>query len=193
MKLAWTLRRALAATALMIAVVGAPVEGGATVMVKLSPEAHVAQSDVIARVVAGPSAARWNEDNSRPLTLTRLLVREYLKGAGPTELTLRQFGGTLDGMTMVVPGDGRLVEGREYLLFLRRGDGVVYLTAMGQSVYEVRPTSNGVMVQRDLSDVEFAAPDARGGIVVVEAPDEAPESLSRFTGAVLSIVRRGRR
>jgi hypothetical protein len=185
--------RWFAPLALCAALMSVPQSGDATVMVKLSPESHVAQSDVIVRVSAISVTTQWNEDRTRPLTLTQLAVREYLKGSGAQVLTLRQFGGTIAGETMVVPGDGHVVQGREYVLFLRRVSGVMYLTAMGQSVYAVNATPNGVMVQRDLTDVEFATPNNHGVMVVEEALNEPADSLSHFSAMVISLSRRGAR
>ena len=186
-----TSRRSLfSVCAVVCALAMAPRAARATVMVKLAQEELVTQSDLVVRVVAGPQTTRWNEDDKRILTLTRLSVREYLKGTGPSELTLRQFGGTLQGMTLRVPGDAHLRPGEEAVVFLRRGVGVVYLTAMAQSVYEVVPTARGPVVRRDLHDVEFVAPDARGALVPSGAPAEPDQELVRFTEAVRAAARR---
>ncbi len=184
-------RHMISALVLAVGLAAAPAAVHATVMVKLAQEQHLAQSELVVRVVVGPAATRWNEDETRILTLTRLEVREYLKGDGPTQLTLRQFGGTLEGMTLTVPGDGHLRAGEEAVLFLRRGAGVVYLTAMAQSVYEVVATPQGPMVHRDLHDVEFAAPNERGALVASEAPEEPDQALGRFTELLRSVARRG--
>ena len=51
-------------------------------------------------------------------------------------------------------------------------------------MYEVVPTARGPVVRRDLHDVEFVAPDARGALVPSEAPIEPDQELVRFTEAV---------
>lgn len=183
-------RRLVSALVVACALMAAPMAARATVMVKLAQEELITQSDLVVRVVAGAQTTRWNEDETRILTLTRLSVREYLKGTGPTELTLRQFGGTLQGMTLRVPGDGHLRPGEEAVVFLRRGVGVVYLTAMAQAVFEVVPTARGPVVRRDLHDVEFVAPDTRGALVPSGAPAEPDQDLVRFTEAVRAAARR---
>lgn len=193
-----TIARFAAAAALVCSLALSPAAADATVMVRLSRETQVAQSDLVVRVTALSATTRWNEDGTRPLTLTRLAVREYLKGSGPTELTLRQFGGTVDGETMSVPGDGHLRAGAEYVVFLRQGIGVVYLTAMAQSVYAIVPSQPGAVpqvpqVRRDLTDVAFVAPDARGALVATEAPDEPPEPLAHLVETVAAAVRAGSR
>ncbi len=184
--------RFMAAFALMCSLSLAPSRADATVMVRLSLDAQVAQSDLVVLVTAGASTTRWNEDATRPITLTRLVVREYLRGSGPQDLTLRQFGGTLDGETTMVPGDGHLRPGADFVLLLRRGNGVVYLTAMAQSVYAVLPTQQGSppRVTRDLHDIAFAVPDSRGALVVTEAPDEPPVPLAQLVESIAAIVRR---
>lgn len=173
--------------ALLLGLLG-PAEARATVMVELPRAELVQTADLVVRCVVGAQTVRWNEDQSRILTLSRLTVQAYLKGRGPSELVLRQFGGTLDGLTLTVPGDGHLSPGQEVVLFLRQGAGVVYLTAMAQSVYLV---TQGV-VRRDLHDVSFAAPGPRGGLVPVEPPQEADETLRHLEEAVAYYVR-GRR
>jgi hypothetical protein len=181
------LSRAAGVVVLLLGLLG-PAPADATVMVELSRAELVETADLIVRCTVGAQRTRWNEDQSRILTLSTLTVREYLKGRGPGELVLRQFGGTLDGLTLTVPGDGHVSPGQEVVLFLRQGAGVVYLTAMAQSVYLV---TQGV-VRRDLHDVSFAAPGPHGGLVPVEPPRETDETLRHLVEAVGYYVR-GRR
>jgi hypothetical protein len=99
------------------------------------------------------------------------------------ELVLRQFGGETEGLVERVPGDPRLADGEDVVVFLRNGPGVAFLTAMAQSVYHLHPaapttgtapatrtaattvptvTAGTVMARRDLDGITFARPRADG-------------------------------
>src|SRR5262245_25046872 len=109
----------------------------ATVVLEQTRAQLVDRSDLVVRATVVSQRSAWNADHTQIVTLTRLRVAAYYKGTGLQELTLRQFGGTVDGISSTVPGDGRLTQGADTVLFLRRGDGVVFLTALAQAVYRV--------------------------------------------------------
>lgn len=174
-------------------VMAAALYGGAahaTVMVELTRAELVAQSDLVVRVTVGAQQSRWNEDQTRIITLTHLTVQQFIKGSGPTELTLRQFGGTVGELTLTVPGDGHLRSGEQAVLFLRRGAGVVYLAAMSQSAYEITQRAGATVVRRDLHDVSFVHPNARGAMVPVEVMEEPDETLQHLIDAVTAQTQR---
>lgn len=50
-------------------------------------------------------------------------------GSAPARLTLRQFGGEIDGMRAKIPGDAELVPGRRFVAFVRQVDGLWYTRA----------------------------------------------------------------
>lgn len=159
---------------LSLALVAAPGAAEATVAVELPRPQLIADADLVVRVTVLDHRSAWDADNTAIRTWTRLRVAEYLKGSGPSELTVRQIGGEADGLAQYVPGDPRLREGAELVVFLRRGEGVNFLTAMAQSVFYVERGADGAAyVRRDLTGLTFARVSPTRPMEVYE-----PESVS---------------
>lgn len=162
-------------------------------MVPISRADMVSRADLIVRATVLSRTSTWNEDHSQIITLTQLRVQSFLKGSAPTELTLRQFGGEVNDMVSRIEGDAHLAIGQDAVLFLRRGSGVVYLTAMSQSAWLVRLAQDGTpMVARDLHEVTFAIVQPQGGMLMVDPSTEGPESLRHLTDEITALVRGAR-
>lgn len=162
----------------------------ATVAVELQRPQLVADADLVVRVTVLDHRSAWNADNTAILTWTRLRVTEYLKGSGPAELTLRQMGGEAEGMVQYVPGDPRLAAGTDAVLFLRRGDGVTFLTAMAQSVFLIdRGVDGGAYVRRDLTGLTFARITPTRPMEVYEPPTvTVVETLDALRASVRALA-----
>jgi hypothetical protein len=188
---------AVAAAAVAFALsVSSPVH--ATVAVALSRTELVDRSDLVVLANVVGQQSQWNDSHTQIVTLTHLRVASYMKGTGEQDLVLRQFGGTVGDQTLVVPGDAHLAVGDQAVLFLRRGDGVVFLTAMAQAAYEVQappttgPVSGGATVaRRDLHELTLAVRQG-GRYVMLPTASEPSETLEHLTRDVTSIVRGGR-
>jgi hypothetical protein len=164
----------------------------ATVAVQVDRPQLVELSDLVVRATVLDATSRWNEDRTQIITLTRLAVTQYLKGGGPTELVVRQFGGEVDGLVSRVSGDARLEAGADVVLCLRRGAGVVYLTAMAQSVWYVNPQVSGAApeVHRDLAGLTLARMQG-GQVRVIEHPTADPrETLPQLLTSLAALGRR---
>jgi hypothetical protein len=183
----------LAAVVLGLSLGLLPPAAEATVMVRLTRAELVDRADLVVRCVVEEQTSRWNEDGTRIITLSRLRVLAFVKGQGPSELVLRQFGGTVGADTLRVPGDGRVARGGEFVLFLRRGTGgVVYLSALAQSAYTVGRDAQGApTAQRTLDEVTFAVPQG-DRVVYLEAGEEPAEPLQRLLDEVAARVRGAR-
>ncbi len=162
----------------------------ATVAVELQRPQLVTDADLVVRVTVLDHRSAWNADNTAILTWTRLRVTEYLKGSGPYELTLRQMGGEAEGMVQYVPGDPRLANGTDAVLFLRRGDGVTFLTAMAQSVFLIdRGVDGGSYVRRDLTGLTFARITPTRPMEVYEPPTvTVVETLDALRASVRALA-----
>jgi len=116
---------------------------GATV-VPLSRAELAARSDTVVRARVLDQASLRSQKSGRILTVSRLQVLESYKGAAQKMLALEQLGGTLDGMTLVVPGDARVERGEEAVFFLRcAGKERCYLTGLGLGKFSVRTGRDG--------------------------------------------------
>lgn len=160
----------------------------ATVVVPLTREELVHRADLIVRASVGTQRSMWNENHTQIITLTTLTVTAAWKGNAPQTLTLRQFGGTVGELTSRVAGDSQLRRGQDAIFFLRQGSGVVYLTALAQSVYTVSTRDGTPRVARDLAGLTFARVDNAGPMQLIDATSERSESLSSFVADLARLL-----
>lgn len=145
----------------------------ATVVLPLSLEDLAERSDVVAHVRVG--AVHLVSTAEAPFRVTELEVVEvFAGGARPGDvLELWQRG---DGHVIVV-GDPWLQGGEEGLVFLRRVEGRIYLTALAQSWWRFEGSGQGRVARRDLSQLEVVETDPP----VTMPPSAAPwETLRRL-------------
>ena len=175
--------------ALLVGVLSEVAVVRATVVVALSRSELTQRSTRVVRATVGAQQSMWNEDHSQIITLTNLHVTETWKGAPAATLTLRQFGGVVGDIHSAIPGDGRLSAGQDVVLFLRERNGVVFLTALAQSVYYVDASHGAPSVARNLHELSFATPDAHNVLRVTESPAaEGSESLASLRAAILRLA-----
>ena len=159
----------------------------ATVMVELPRARLVEGADLIVEATVGAQHSAWNENHTQIITLSEIRVQRYLKGNGPNSLTVRQLGGTMDGRTMHIAGNGDLHAQDHVFLFLRRGPGVVYLSEMAQSLY----TIDHGQVHRDISEVTFVEL-GEAKMRTLPQVQERPETVTHFVNSVRGFVRGGK-
>jgi hypothetical protein len=80
----------------------------------------VRASDVVVQGRVVETRSRWNEAHTRILTEVQVRVDDPWKGAPPKVVTVRQLGGTVDGVGMRVVGEPVLAPADEVVLFLAR-------------------------------------------------------------------------
>jgi len=147
----------------------------ATTVLPLTRADLAARSDTIVRARVASRAPVRSEKSGRILTRSRLTVLATYKGASSPELELEQMGGTLEGRTLVVPGDARLEVGEEAVLYLRCvGKERCHVFGLGLGKFGVRVGPDGrKLAVRDLKDLT----DTSGKVV---ASDSLPlEELER--------------
>lgn len=159
----------------------------ATVMVFMDIEALASQSDVIVHARIGESRTYVDPSDEQVVTDTQLHVIRTVKGEHQRELTVQQWGGEYQGSIYRVPGDARLREGEEVVVFMHTGgrDGL-YLTAMAQSVYRVIRDDKTVRVLRELSPLSFLS-QTQGPADIEHRPDEEVE-LEVFFSTLEALV-----
>jgi len=147
----------------------------ATTVLPLTRADLAQRSDTIVRARVDTRAPVRSERTGRILTRSRLTVLTVYKGTPAAQLELEQMGGTLEGRTLVVPGDAQLTVGEEVVLYLRcAGKERCHLFGLGLGKFGVRPGPDGRKVAvRDLKDLT----DTTGRVL---APDSVPlETLER--------------
>ena len=107
----------------------------------------VRESAVVVQAVVGEQQA-VSPDGRNIFTDTRLAVKRYVFGGGPTTLWVRQLGGRLGDRWMHVDGTVPLKTGQEVLLFLVGTGARRFVAGMAQGGYQVLREASGVMVER---------------------------------------------
>ena len=135
----------------------------ATVMTALSLDDMARGADVIARGEIVEQKSAWIE--RRIYTVTRLKITESLKGshkAGDV-ISIRQLGGTVDGISQQIAGNARLAVGEEVALFLKSDPekDLHYVMGMAQGKYAIDRSSGAPRAVRQLSGLSLSRPGVR--------------------------------
>lgn len=162
----------------------------ATTVVRLDMRAHLADSTAVLDVRVQDTATVLGKDG-RVYTDTRLEVLRQWLGPAPEVVTVRQAGGTLQGVTHRLLGDGTLQTGERAVVFVRKHiDGRWYLTALAQSVYHVLDDSADPAVVRYLDGLTMVQRDPQGRLAAVSKPIEESATLSQLSDAIARALRR---
>lgn len=145
---------------------------GATTVLRLDDADQAVESDLVILGTVVEQRTRVADDGL-PYTDSTVRIEQVLRNPSAAKpsagdlVVVRQLGGPVgeDGAQLVVPGDAQLVPGELAVYFLSErtaDDGVVYLTALGQSkLAVVAVNANGELVlARDLAGLTFYDPSA---------------------------------
>lgn len=181
----------LAASALLVLV---PVhEAVATTAVRLSDAQLAEKSDVVvlAEVISQETS---RGDDGQIYTVSTLRIEQVLAGevAPGDEVRVRQLGGTVEGETRFIPGDAVLDRGERSVFFLADrtpGEGVLFLTALSQSVLEVVGALEGgdLILGREYHGLTFYDAAKGGELYVVDTFE--PVTLSQLQTIVEEAAR----
>jgi hypothetical protein len=180
-----TLPRAAALAALLCSASTAH----ATVMVSMPLEDMVqgATAIVHARVArVGTRLALDAERGPMPHTVSELVVLEWLKGEGGSQIAIDELGGEVAGLGMAIAGTPEYRVGDEVIVFLRTTEEGTWRTlGMVQGQFVVRHGVPGTPdeVIRDTSSIGFATWDG-GPMGIIEGGRESME-----LGAFLAWIR----
>src|SRR5687767_5728519 len=109
------------AAALLAACAAAPA--GATTLVRASLDDLVAANTTVVLGEVADVSSRWNADGSFMMTDVHVVVQDVLKGdKGTQDVKLTLMGGAIGDLTTLIVAGAELVPGRQYVLFLGRGD-----------------------------------------------------------------------
>jgi|SRR5690554_368845 len=126
----------------------------ATVMKYADVEQLIEISDIIVQGTVAEQKVYFDQAQGRVVTDTTFKIERKFLGKVEQTVTIQQWRGTHKGITSEIPGDPNFEKGEEVIIFLHRGaDGVVALSAMGQSKFSIFPTAQGKLVSRDFSDL----------------------------------------
>lgn len=143
------IRLALAA---LLLIVSAPA--GASMMLPMTVEDLSRRSDLVAKGRVIETESRRSEDGGRIYTVVTFELDEAWKGKGSERVEIHVPGGSLDGITQLVTGAPRFVEGEDAVVFLRelapapeaKGPPEVGVVGMAQGKLEIQPDASGKML-----------------------------------------------
>jgi hypothetical protein len=113
----------------------------ATTVVPMSVEQLATSSTEIVRARAITSQSSWDAEHSHIYTFTSFESLENLKGAGSSQVVVRQMGGRVGNIEQRVAGVRRWQAGDESVLFLRPsevGGGVMAVVGLFQGNFAVK-------------------------------------------------------
>lgn len=142
----------------------AVLPAAATTVPRRSLEELVAEAGEIVQARVQRHWVEWDASHRFLWTHYLVKVSDILKGPGGSEWIISEAGGTLDGLTMAVPGVVQYADGEEVVVFLHRVPNGMWRTyGYGQGKFTVVGGSGGsarvVGQARGLTLVD--APDAR--------------------------------
>lgn len=179
----------------------------ATVMKYADLEGLIEISDIIVQGTVEGQKVYFDKTQGRVVTDTTFKVERKFMGKVDQKVTIQQWRGTHEGVTTEIPGDPNFEKGEEVIVFLHRGaEGVVALSAMGQSKFSIVPSGSNKMVSRNFSDLsvllgksdlEKLKPSASKGAApgqIVQLPKET-RSYDSFVAeleALIAGIKRGK-
>ena len=145
----------------ILAVVGSfcPTQAGATTVRGFTTHDMVREAAVVVRVRVEAQVSVWNRAKTAIYTHTTVKRTERLVGKrAPVRLTVRQLGGTVGDVSMMVPGTATLKVGQEVVLFLRTDGRYFYLVGMAQGAFRVHKQGKKEIISRDLGGLNRVWP-----------------------------------
>jgi len=180
-------RMTLAATTAVLVSLAAPAS--ATVSRFLDIHEHTELSQLVVRATTSSETRSFVGKDGIPRIETRFTVLETYKGSAQqgASIWLRQFGGGEQLGMLPIVGDATFTPGEEVVLFLTTSEeGVVFLTALSQSKFEVVRGDRLPIVTRNIGGLAFYQPGVKGGIFSIT--EDAPISLELFSQTVREIA-----
>lgn len=172
---------------LLVLALLAPLSALATVVLSMSMEEMATRAPLVVRGTVHRVDTQWNEQHTRIVTLSEVVVREVLKGQERTTVLVRQPGGLVGGFGQRVVGAATFAPGEDVVVFLEPApderDVFVPLAMSASKVSFVQKNGQTVAL-RDLSGLSFAAPGRKG---VIRPVDEL--EVLGFADAFLERVR----
>jgi hypothetical protein len=124
----------------------------ATTARKLELPELVSQSDTIVQGRVDQVWSQWDANRKLIFTYISVSVEEPVKGARLSTVTVKELGGSYNGMNMSVVGMPHFAAGSDVLLFLgNNNDGTYHVVGLGQGKYTI---SNSIAIA-NMTGVDF--------------------------------------
>ena len=137
-----------------------PFSAGASVILKMNTQQMTVLADQIVHGRVVKKVSQWDQKTRRIYTYTTLTILETLKGVTKRkEVTIRQLGGSANGIGMRVPGAAKFQLGEEVVVFLEQKKPTIQqVMGMTYGKYTVltNPDTKKRYLIRDLRGVSVA-------------------------------------
>ena len=181
------LSRALFALLLLVMF---PSMGSATSIRSFTMTEMVHESAVVLRGKVTSQKAQWKQDKSAIYTDSTVHISAIYRGRVTQKtVTIRQLGGTLDGLEMSVVGTAKLSVGEDVFLFLRTNGTHHFLVGMAQGKYRVQKTADKTTVTRNLSGIHRMHNMQRVGTQHIRNSEREIRTLSQLIATVQAVTK----
>lgn len=166
-----------------------PMWAHATILPYMSMNQMIREAGSIVRARVQDQRTLWGPKRQMVYTETTLQVQEALKGKVGDTITIRQVGGTLDGLTTRIPGSASYTQGEQVVLFLERrlDQGKYAVMGFRAGKYRVFQHGGALWLHRDLHDLAFLAPNGTAAQKLHDVQhSEAPTTLHAMRQRIAS-------
>jgi len=164
----------------------------AAVMVKLETKDLAEQAEAVVVGKVASSKAQWDDKKTKILTFTQVTITDTVKGDLKGDVTVRTFGGEVDGLAQIVPGMPQFDKDEEVVLFLKKDEKSFIVVGMGQGKYSVlREKDKDAVVFNKLTGLTLGTKDDKGGVTLDKnAPAPVKKPLKDFVDEIKSFIKK---
>lgn len=158
-------------------VMASPLSTGASLIVKMGLEDMAIVSEAVVVGVVRSVTSGWNATRTHVLTRVVFDVEKTVKGSIPPVIEVVEFGGSVDGMTVWVPGTPEFHPGERAVLLLTRDatDGAWTVTGFAQGKFRVfEDRANGQPLVRNVERLTHVYDPGLGKLATVEPAAAMP-------------------
>ena len=183
------LKRSFLGAFVLLALVVGGVPALATTLMGLSISDLTHGSDLVVRGVVSASRCEKDAKSGRLYTYTTIVPSTAYKGRSAKSLTLRQIGGSWQGMEQWIPGTPRLRVGQDLVLFLLCENDLYFLKGMSQGLFEVVSENGVLMAVQNMNGASIVAKDAISGRLLPETREEERLPLADLQKQIQAALR----
>lgn len=183
------LRGSLLCVSVLLALALGGATALATTLMGLSIRDLTQGSELVVRAVVGASHCEKDAKSGRLYTYTTIVPSQAYKGRMTKSLTLRQIGGSWQGVEQWIPGTPRLRVGQELVLFLIRENDLFFLKGMSQGLFEIVRENGVEMAVQNLHGASIVAKDTISGRLLPETRDEQRLPLAELQKQIRAALR----
>jgi len=145
-------------------------QASASIVIPMTLKNLTEQADLIVMGISSEITSVWDSERKNIHTYITLVPERCFKVTEcPAQIKIRQLGGTVDGVTMIVKGGPRFRKNEKVVLFLEKTSSTYY-RVIGLSQGKLSVVHNRIenkdYVTRDLSRLRFA--DRQGSEVNIK-------------------------